>query len=158
MAAAGLAASMVLAMGCGAQQEEAAVIYFRACRLTLCRSEHMKCHIGSIIIICLFLLRAYRYNSVVRNHHRNALVIMIFFYPASAFISLIRDQIRPSASRKVILATPDLYKRWTAFGMLSTHSRLHGNSSRTVTIYTVQRNPLTKVGLKSICSHTDQLP
>lgn len=26
-------------------------------------------------------------------------------------------------------ATPDLYKRWTAFGMLSTHSRLHGNSS-----------------------------
>lgn len=26
-------------------------------------------------------------------------------------------------------ATPDLYKRWSAFGMLSTHSRLHGNSS-----------------------------
>ncbi len=26
-------------------------------------------------------------------------------------------------------ATPDLYKRWTAFGMFSTHSRLHGNSS-----------------------------
>lgn len=26
-------------------------------------------------------------------------------------------------------ATPDLYKRWTAFGMLSTHSRLHGNGS-----------------------------
>lgn len=26
-------------------------------------------------------------------------------------------------------AAPDLYKRWTAFGMLSTHSRLHGNSS-----------------------------
>ena len=26
-------------------------------------------------------------------------------------------------------ATPDLYKRWTAFGMLSTHSRLHGMSS-----------------------------
>lgn len=26
-------------------------------------------------------------------------------------------------------ATPDLYKRWVAFGMLSTHSRLHGNSS-----------------------------
>lgn len=26
-------------------------------------------------------------------------------------------------------ATPDLYKRWTAFGMLSTHSRLHGNQS-----------------------------
>ncbi len=26
-------------------------------------------------------------------------------------------------------ATPDLYKRWTAFGMLSSHSRLHGNMS-----------------------------
>lgn len=26
-------------------------------------------------------------------------------------------------------ATPDLYKRWSAFGMLSTHSRLHGNAS-----------------------------
>lgn len=26
-------------------------------------------------------------------------------------------------------ATPDLYKRWAAFGMFSTHSRLHGNDS-----------------------------
>ena len=26
-------------------------------------------------------------------------------------------------------ATPDLYKRWAAFGMLSTHSRLHGQDS-----------------------------
>lgn len=26
-------------------------------------------------------------------------------------------------------STPDLYKRWTAFGLLSSHSRLHGNSS-----------------------------
>lgn len=26
-------------------------------------------------------------------------------------------------------ATPDIYKRWCAFGCLSTHSRLHGNSS-----------------------------
>jgi alpha-D-xyloside xylohydrolase len=26
-------------------------------------------------------------------------------------------------------AAPDLYKRWAAFGLLSTHSRLHGNSS-----------------------------
>lgn len=26
-------------------------------------------------------------------------------------------------------ATPDIYKRWTAFGLLSTHSRLHGNNS-----------------------------
>ncbi|WP_121663733.1 alpha-xylosidase [Metabacillus litoralis] len=26
-------------------------------------------------------------------------------------------------------ATPDLFKRWTAFGLLSTHSRLHGSSS-----------------------------
>lgn len=26
-------------------------------------------------------------------------------------------------------ASPDLYKRWVAFGLLSTHSRLHGNSS-----------------------------
>lgn len=26
-------------------------------------------------------------------------------------------------------ATPDLYKRWCAFGLFSTHSRLHGNSS-----------------------------
>lgn len=26
-------------------------------------------------------------------------------------------------------ATPDLYKRWTAFGLLSTHSRYHGNNS-----------------------------
>jgi alpha-D-xyloside xylohydrolase len=26
-------------------------------------------------------------------------------------------------------ATPDLYKRWVAFGMLSSHSRLHGNTS-----------------------------
>ncbi len=26
-------------------------------------------------------------------------------------------------------ATPDLYKRWLAFGMLSSHSRLHGSSS-----------------------------
>lgn len=26
-------------------------------------------------------------------------------------------------------ATPDIYKRWAAFGLLSTHSRLHGNSS-----------------------------
>jgi len=25
--------------------------------------------------------------------------------------------------------TPDLYKRWTAFGLLSSHSRLHGNES-----------------------------
>lgn len=27
------------------------------------------------------------------------------------------------------LATPDLFKRWVAFGMLSSHSRLHGNES-----------------------------
>jgi alpha-D-xyloside xylohydrolase len=27
------------------------------------------------------------------------------------------------------LATPDIYKRWLAFGMLSSHSRLHGNSA-----------------------------
>ncbi|MDP4181519.1 MAG: alpha-xylosidase [Bacillota bacterium] len=26
-------------------------------------------------------------------------------------------------------ATPDVYKRWTAFGLLSSHSRLHGNGS-----------------------------
>lgn len=26
-------------------------------------------------------------------------------------------------------ATPDIYKRWAAFGLFSTHSRLHGNSS-----------------------------
>lgn len=26
-------------------------------------------------------------------------------------------------------AAPDIYKRWAAFGLLSTHSRLHGNSS-----------------------------
>jgi alpha-D-xyloside xylohydrolase len=26
-------------------------------------------------------------------------------------------------------ATPDLFKRWTAFGLLSSHSRLHGNQS-----------------------------
>ncbi|MDI5790023.1 glycoside hydrolase family 31 protein [Bacillus licheniformis] len=26
-------------------------------------------------------------------------------------------------------ATADLYKRWTAFGLLSTHSRLHGSES-----------------------------
>ncbi len=26
-------------------------------------------------------------------------------------------------------ATPDLYKRWSAFGLLSSHSRLHGNSA-----------------------------
>jgi alpha-D-xyloside xylohydrolase len=26
-------------------------------------------------------------------------------------------------------ATPDLYKRWCAFGLMSTHSRLHGSSS-----------------------------
>jgi alpha-D-xyloside xylohydrolase len=26
-------------------------------------------------------------------------------------------------------ATPDLYKRWTAFGLLSSHSRLHGSQS-----------------------------
>jgi alpha-D-xyloside xylohydrolase len=26
-------------------------------------------------------------------------------------------------------ASPDIYKRWSAFGLLSTHSRLHGNSS-----------------------------
>ncbi|MDD4797062.1 MAG: alpha-xylosidase, partial [Eubacteriales bacterium] len=26
-------------------------------------------------------------------------------------------------------ATPDVYKRWAAFGLLSSHSRLHGNSS-----------------------------
>ena len=25
--------------------------------------------------------------------------------------------------------TPDLYKRWCAFGLMSSHSRLHGNSS-----------------------------
>ena len=25
--------------------------------------------------------------------------------------------------------TPDLYKRWAAFGLMSTHSRLHGSSS-----------------------------
>jgi alpha-D-xyloside xylohydrolase len=29
-------------------------------------------------------------------------------------------------------ATPDLYKRWVAFGLLSSHSRLHGNSSHRV--------------------------
>lgn len=28
-----------------------------------------------------------------------------------------------------LTATPEVYKRWTAFGLLSTHSRLHGNSS-----------------------------
>jgi alpha-D-xyloside xylohydrolase len=27
------------------------------------------------------------------------------------------------------LATPDIYKRWLAFGMLSSHSRLHGNTA-----------------------------
>ena len=27
------------------------------------------------------------------------------------------------------MATPDVYKRWVAFGLLSTHSRLHGSSS-----------------------------
>lgn len=27
------------------------------------------------------------------------------------------------------MATPDVYKRWAAFGLLSTHSRLHGSSS-----------------------------
>lgn len=27
------------------------------------------------------------------------------------------------------LASPDIYKRWVAFGLLSTHSRLHGSSS-----------------------------
>ncbi|MGI6333950.1 MAG: alpha-xylosidase [Saccharofermentanales bacterium] len=27
------------------------------------------------------------------------------------------------------MASPDLYKRWTAFGMLTSHSRLHGNNS-----------------------------
>ena len=26
-------------------------------------------------------------------------------------------------------APPDIYKRWTAFGLLSSHSRLHGNES-----------------------------
>ena len=26
-------------------------------------------------------------------------------------------------------ATPDIYKRWIAFGLLSSHSRLHGSSS-----------------------------
>ena len=26
-------------------------------------------------------------------------------------------------------ATPDIYKRWSAFGLLSSHSRLHGSSS-----------------------------
>lgn len=26
-------------------------------------------------------------------------------------------------------ATPDIYKRWTAFGLLSSHSRLHGNNT-----------------------------
>lgn len=26
-------------------------------------------------------------------------------------------------------ATPDVFKRWTAFGLLSSHSRLHGSSS-----------------------------
>lgn len=26
-------------------------------------------------------------------------------------------------------ASPDIYKRWSAFGLMSTHSRLHGNSS-----------------------------
>ena len=26
------------------------------------------------------------------------------------------------------MATPDAYKRWAAFGLLSTHSRLHGSS------------------------------
>ncbi|HVO40155.1 MAG TPA: alpha-xylosidase [Spirochaetia bacterium] len=29
-------------------------------------------------------------------------------------------------------ATPDLYRRWTAFGLLSSHSRLHGNESSRV--------------------------
>ncbi|HEX3029903.1 MAG TPA: alpha-xylosidase [Clostridia bacterium] len=28
-----------------------------------------------------------------------------------------------------LTATPDVYKRWTAFGLLSSHSRLHGNAS-----------------------------
>jgi alpha-D-xyloside xylohydrolase len=28
-----------------------------------------------------------------------------------------------------LTATPDLYKRWAAFGLLSSHSRLHGNES-----------------------------
>ncbi|MFQ8879220.1 MAG: TIM-barrel domain-containing protein [Roseburia hominis] len=26
-------------------------------------------------------------------------------------------------------STPDVYKRWCAFGLLSTHSRLHGSTS-----------------------------
>ena len=38
-------------------------------------------------------------------------------------------------------ATPDLYKRWCAFGLLSTHSRLHGMTSFMSLLHILWRGP-----------------
>ncbi len=42
-------------------------------------------------------------------------------------------------------ASPDLYKRWCAFGLLSTHSRLHGNESYRVPWLIGEENEIIKV-------------
>ncbi|KYG30552.1 alpha-xylosidase [Alkalihalobacillus trypoxylicola] len=68
-------------------------------------------------------------------------------------------------------ATPDLFKRWVAFGLLSSHSRLHGNQSyRVPWMYDEEAAEVTKFFSKlknqlmpylfteAVASHTHGLP
>jgi alpha-D-xyloside xylohydrolase len=50
-------------------------------------------------------------------------------------------------------ATPDLYKRWVAFGLLSSHSRLHGSSSyRVPWLFDEESNDVVRFFAKLKCS------
>lgn len=50
-------------------------------------------------------------------------------------------------------ATPDLYKRWVAFGLLSSHSRLHGSSSyRVPWLFDEESNDVVRFFTKLKCS------
>ena len=50
-------------------------------------------------------------------------------------------------------ATPDLYKRWAAFGLLSTHSRLHGSSSyRVPWLFDEEANDVVRYFVNLKCS------
>ncbi|MCR5507164.1 MAG: alpha-xylosidase [Lachnospiraceae bacterium] len=50
-------------------------------------------------------------------------------------------------------ATPDLYKRWVAFGLMSTHSRLHGSTSyRVPWVFDDESNDVVRFFVKLKCT------
>ena len=52
-----------------------------------------------------------------------------------------------------LTATPDLYKRWAAFGLLSTHSRLHGSTSyRVPWLFDEESNDVVRFFTKLKCT------